>query len=151
VTGWYKTTGEGVRQILSFQIAGDIPDLHSLHLNVMDCSLLTMSPSTVGFVDHEAMRRLCERRPQVASAFWRSTLIDGAIFREWVTNVGGRKAFGRVAHLLCEQVTRLGVVGLVSEDFTCTVPLTQTDISHAGGLSTVHVNRAVQDLRKQGL
>jgi CRP-like cAMP-binding protein len=151
MTAWYKVTGQGVRQILSLQIAGDIPDLHSLHMGVMDSSLLTISPCTMGFVDHDAMRRLCEQRPQVASALWRSTLIDGAVFREWVTNVGGRKGFERVAHLLCELISRMRVVGLVSEDFTCTVPLTQADISQATGLSTVHVNRALQNLRKKGL
>src|ERR1700754_2939600 len=58
MTCWYKTTGDGVRQILALQIPGDIPDLHSLHLNVMDCSLLTMSPCTVGFVEHEVIRDL---------------------------------------------------------------------------------------------
>jgi CRP-like cAMP-binding protein len=148
MTGWYKTTGDGRRQILSFQIAGDIPDLHGLHLAVMDSTLLTFGPCKLGFVDHEAMRALCDRRPRIASAFWRSTLIDGAIFREWVANVGGRKAFERVAHLLCEQVARRRAVDLMASDFSCSLPLTQVDISNASGLSTVHVNRALQHLRK---
>jgi CRP-like cAMP-binding protein len=151
MTCWSKTTGDGVRQILSLQIPGDIPDLHSLHLDRMDCSLVTIGPCTVGFVEHEAIRDICERHPRLASAFWRMTLIDGAIFREWVANIGGRKALGRVAHLFCEQVARLGAVGLVANGFFCNLPLTQGDIADATGLSTVHVNRALQDLRRQKL
>jgi CRP-like cAMP-binding protein len=151
MTCWYKTTGEGVRQILAFQIPGDIPDLHSLHLDRMDSSLVTLGACTVGFVEHEAIRDICERRSRVASAFWKMTLIDGAIFREWVTNVGGRKALGRVAHMLCEQVARLGAVDLIGNGFVCNLPLTQGDIADAAGLSTVHVNRAMQELRQQKL
>ena len=151
MSAWYKTTGEGSRQILSFQIPGDMPDLHSLHLDVMDSSLLTISPCKFGFVEHEAIRDLCERRPKVASAFWRMTLIDGAIFREWVTNNSARKAKARVAHLLCEHVTRVSAVGDSHSSVRCALPLTQSDIADATGTSTVHVNRAMQDLRKSKL
>jgi CRP-like cAMP-binding protein len=147
----YKTTRAGKRQILAFYIAGDLPDLHSLHLPVLDSTLRTISPCTVGFVPHSVLRQLATRRPQIASAFWRSTLIDGSIFREWVTNVGARQAYGRISHLLCEQVERLRAVGLVGDDFSCKLPLTQGDLAEATGLSAVHVNRSLQDLRKAGL
>jgi CRP-like cAMP-binding protein len=151
LTCWYKTTGDGVRQILAFQIAGDIPDLHSVHLDRLDSSLVTVSTCTVGFIDHDAIREIASRRPQLASAFWRSTLIDAAIFREWVVNVGSRKAHARIAHLFCEQVSRLRAVGLVNGDASYSLPLTQTDLAAATGLSTVHVNRSLQWMRKQRL
>jgi CRP-like cAMP-binding protein len=147
----YKTTKAGKRQILAFYIAGDLPDLHSLQLPVLDSTLRTISPCTVGFVPHSVLRQLAMRRPQIASAFWRSTSIDGSIFREWVTNVGARQAYGRISHLLCEQVERLRAVGLVGDDFSCKLPLTQGDLAEATGLSAVHVNRSLQDLRKAGL
>jgi CRP-like cAMP-binding protein len=151
LTSWYKTTGEGVRQIIAFQTSGDIPDLQSIHLDRLDSSLLTMSKCTVGFIDHDAVRYAASRHPQIASALWRTTLIDAAIFREWVINVGGRKAPARIAHLLCEQVTRMRVVGLVKEDFSCWLPLTQGDLAAATGLSNVHVNRSLQLMRRLGL
>jgi CRP-like cAMP-binding protein len=148
---WNKTSGEGKRQILSFHIAGDIPDLHSLHLEQLDSTLATISLCAVGFANHEDIQRLVNERPRIASAFWRMTLIDASIYREWVSNVGSRQAYSRIAHLLCEQVTRLNSVGLVDQNFSCSLPLTQNELGEATGLSTVHVNRSLQDLRKQAL
>lgn len=147
---WYKVTGEGKTQILSFQIPGDLPDLQSIHLSTLDSSLKTLSPSRVAFVQHEPLREICARRPNVASAFWRMTLIDAAIFREWVANVGSRQAYGRVSHLLCEMVVRLNAVGL-ADQHSCDLPITQTELGAATGLSTVHVNRTLQTLRRKKL
>ena len=131
---WYKMTGAGKRQILSFQIPGDLPDMQSIHLSTLDSTLTTLSPCRMAFVQHEPLRDICERRPNVASAFWRMTLIDAAIFREWVANVGSRQAFGRVSHLLCEMVVRLKAVGL-TDGMVCDLPITQTELADATGLS----------------
>jgi CRP-like cAMP-binding protein len=147
---WFKMTGEGRRQILSFQISGDLPDMQSVHLSTLDSTLITISPCRVAFVQHEALLDICAKRPNVANAFWRMTLIDAAIFREWVANVGSRQALGRVAHLLCELVVRLRVIGL-ADKLVFELPVTQTELADATGLSTVHVNRTLQSLRKQKL
>src|SRR5947208_927808 len=93
-----KTTDAGKRQILSIHISGDIPDLQSLHLHVMDHDMTTLSRCTVGFIGHEALRALTRERPIVAEALWRETLIDAAVFREWIVNVGRRPAVNRLAH-----------------------------------------------------
>src|SRR5215207_8973639 len=85
-----KTTPDGQRQILSIHIPGDIPDLHSLHLHVMDHDLVALTECTLGFIDHGAINELCAIRPSVAAALWRETLIDAAFFREWIVNVGRR-------------------------------------------------------------
>jgi CRP-like cAMP-binding protein len=146
----YKMTAQGKRQIVSFSIAGDIPDLQSLHLRVMDNSISTISPCRVGFITHKDLRDLCDRYPRIASAFWRETLIDASIFREWVTNVGRREAYQRMAHLLCELLTRLRAVDLV-EDHTCDLPITQSEFADALGVTNVHVNRVLQQMRADGL
>ncbi|HEY8383836.1 MAG TPA: Crp/Fnr family transcriptional regulator [Microvirga sp.] len=146
----YKMTPNGKRQIMSFYIPGDIPDLQSLHLNTLDNSLGTLTSCRVGFIQHESVRDLCRAYPRIAGAFWRETLVDGAIFREWILNIGQREAYGRLAHLLCEMVTRLRSVGLVQDD-TCNLPMTQGELADATGISTVHVNRTLQDLRGAGL
>lgn len=78
----YKVTDEGKRQIFSFHMAGDIPDLQSLHLSVMDHSLMTMTRSKLAFIPHESLRALTRRCPRVADVLWRDTLIDAAVFRE---------------------------------------------------------------------
>jgi CRP-like cAMP-binding protein len=146
----YKMTGDGKRQIVAFNLPGDVPDLQSLHLTVLDNSISTISQCRVGFITHEALRDICERYPRITAAFWRETLIDAAVFREWVLNVGRREAYSRMAHVLCELVVRLRAVGLV-EDHACDLPITQSEFADALGVTTVHVNRVLQQLRADGL
>jgi CRP-like cAMP-binding protein len=146
----FKLTGEGKRQIIAFHIAGDVPDLQSLHLRLLDSSIGTLAPSTVAFVRHEDLIDLCTLNPAIASALWRSTLIDAAIFREWVTNVGQRAAYNRVSHVLCEIVTRLGAIGR-GDNGTFDHPITQSELGDATGLSVVHINRVLKKLRDERL
>src|SRR5215218_7730955 len=126
----FKVTAEGKRQITAFHIPGDIPDLQSLHLEVLDTSLSTLSPCKVGFIQHEALQDLCDRHPRIAKALWRETLIDAAIFREWTVNVGRREAYARIAHVLCELMVRLQAVGL-GQDHTVQIPITQNEFADA--------------------
>jgi len=146
----FKDLPNGGRQIMSFHIPGDIPDLQSLHLKVMDHSLGAVEPSKVAFIPHRALLDLAARHPALAAAFWRETLIDGAIFREWLAGVGRRSSYARIAHLFCELFIKFQAVGLAEED-GFRLPLTQNEIGDALGLSTVHVNRVMQELRKDGL
>ena len=146
----FKMTGEGKRQILAFHIAGDMPDLSSLHLEVLDNSVGTITPCKVAFIEHEHLRKLYRAHPRIADALWRETLTDASVFREWVTNVGRRQAYARLAHILCEFVVRMRAVGL-TEDHTCALPMTQTEFADAMGMTTVHVNRSLQKLRGDGL
>jgi CRP-like cAMP-binding protein len=146
----YSTTAEGKRQILSFHVPGDIPDLQSLHLIVMDHSLGTVVPSKLAFIQHEDLRRLMRSHPRLGDLLWRDTLIDAAVFRQWMVGLGRRDAHGRIAHLLCELLVRLRAVELVEDD-AFTLPVTQAELADALGISTVHVNRVLQDLRAENL
>ena len=145
-----KTTDEGKRQILSIHIAGDMPDLQSLHLEIMDHDITTLSKCAVGFASHQSIRDLTHERPRVADALWRETLVDASVFREWIVNVGRRSASKRMAHLIAELRARLSVLGLSTAD-TFELPMTQIDLADALGLTPVHVNRVVQELRRSGL
>jgi CRP-like cAMP-binding protein len=93
---------------------------------------------------------LVQRHSGLASALWRDTLIDAAIYREWIANVGARSAYQRAAHLLCEVFYKMQAVGLASSD-GCHFPLTQQEMGEAMALSSVHVNRTLQQLRAEGL
>ncbi|UVF22394.1 Crp/Fnr family transcriptional regulator (plasmid) [Microvirga terrae] len=146
----YNITAAGKRQILSFHISGDIADLQSLHLTVMDHSLGALIPCKLAFIQHDDLRALMRAHPRLGDLFWRDTLIDAAVFRQWVVNVGRRPALTRMAHLLCELLVRLRAVELV-EDHAFDLPVTQADLADAMGLSNVHVNRVSQELRKLGL
>jgi CRP-like cAMP-binding protein len=134
---------------MAFNLRGDIPDLLSLHLDVLDNSLGTITRCKVGFIQHEVLRDLCARFPQIGSAFWHDTLIDASIFREWMLNIGQREAYGRLAHLLCEFIFRSRAVGL-GNGSTYYIPMTQAELGDAMGISTVHVNRVAQELRSSG-
>jgi len=145
-----KHTGEGRRQIASFYVPGDIPDLQSLHLGVMDIAFEAITPCVVGFIPHEALQQLCADFPLLAAALWRTTLVDAAIYREWVATVGQRSADARLAHLFCEIFLRLKAVGL-AEGNSCDLPMTQAELGDAVGISVVHVNRTLQKLRSDEL
>lgn len=145
----YRLTGDGRRQILCFHLAGDMPDLQGLHFGTTDAGVAAVSRCRVGFLAHDALRSLCEREPRLASALWRETLLQGAILRAWLLNVGRREAVGRLAHLICETVARHAAAGLTT-DRSCDFPLTQSVLADALGLSVVHVNRVIQKLRREG-
>jgi CRP-like cAMP-binding protein len=146
----YKLTHEGKRQIFSFHLPGDIPDLQSLHINIMDHSLMTLTPCKLAFIPHESLTELMHQCPRIADVLWRDTLIDAAVFREWMMGIGRRSAETRIAHLLCEVLVRMKAVGLANAD-ACELPITQAELGDALGLSTVHVNRSLQELRGKGL
>ena len=141
-----KTTSNGRRQILSIYIPGDIPDLQSLHLNVLDHDLITLTECTLGFISHVFLREITRRRPNVAEIFWRDTLIDAAMFRDWIVNVGQRPAPSRLAHIVVELRERLKVIGQVQGAWF-EMPLTQEQIGEAMGITPVHANRIVKQLR----
>ena len=150
VTATYKVVGDGKRQIVAFHIPGDAPDLQSLHLKVLDISVGTLTPCRVGFIRHEPIRELCVHFPRIGAALWRNTLIDAAIFREWMTSIGRRPAYTRIAHVMCELVVKFRAVDL-AEDHVIPFPITQSELGDALGLSNVHVNRSIQELRANGL
>jgi len=146
----YKTTQPGKRQVMAYHVPGDVPDLQSLHLKVLDNSIAAVSPCRVGFVEHDAVRALFQAQPRLVGVFWRSTLIDAALVREWMLNIGRREAYARMAHLFCELITRLDAVGL-APDRTCLLPMTQPELADALGITPVHVNRTLGELRDKGL
>jgi CRP-like cAMP-binding protein len=153
LVGWayrYKILGEGKRQIFSFHIAGDIPDLQSLHMPQMDHALATMTQATVAFISHDAVRDLTARFPRIAAALWRDTLVDAGIFREWMMCMGQRSAYNHLAHLFCELYRKQEAVGLASE-YRCALPMTQAELGDATGLSNVHINRVLQEMRRKEL
>ena len=145
-----KTIADGKRQILSIHIPGEIPDLMSLFLHVMDHDLATLTPCTLGFISHETLQKLHRRRPNVAEIFWRDTLIDAAMFREWIVNVGQRPAPSRLVHVMTELRERLRVIGCANGN-SFAMPLTQEQIGDALGITAVHANRVIKQLREEGI
>ena len=146
----HKHRANGQRQILAYLVPGDLCDLDVALLDEMDHTITTLSACKVVRLAPETVAHLLEHHPQIARALRKSTLVDEATLREWLVNVGCRSAIERIAHLFCELLLRLRAVGLASED-SYELPLTQVDLGNTTGLSNVHVNRTLQELRRQGL
>ena len=146
----YAVTGAGGRQIVSFHIPGDLPDRDSLHLERLDYSIGAMSAARVAFMPRPALARLVATFPNVAMAMWRDSVLDGGVYRQWLTSVGRRKAKQRLAHLICETFARMEAVGLADPGHFH-FPVTQGQLGDALGLSAVHINRTLQELRTEGL
>jgi CRP-like cAMP-binding protein len=144
----YHTTESGDRQYLSLHIAGDLPDLQSLFLGVMDHSLCALNEAVIATFRHSQILSLLKRTPTAAIALWRHTLIDAAIFRQGITRNSTRSAVARIANLFCEQFTRARILGL-ADGWSCPFPLSQTQIGQVVGLSIATVNRATQTLRHE--
>ena len=144
----YGVAPGGDRQITAIHLPGDFVDLHSFLIKQMDHSVATLSPCVVAYAPHEGLERITERLPHLTRVYWAATNIDASIQREWTMSLGRRSAIERMAHLFCELDVRLGIVGLVDNgryDF----PLTQAELSECLGLTPVHVNRTLQDLRSK--
>jgi len=137
-------------QILAFHVPGDMPCLHTLLVSPMDADLVGLGPSIVGYVAHGQLKQLLDGSIHLTRAFWRETLIDAAISRQWIARLGAQAALPKVAHLICELAARLEVVGLVKNG-CFQIPMTQRHVADACGLSIVHVNRTLQELRGRRL
>jgi CRP-like cAMP-binding protein len=146
----HKPVSGSRRQITSFFVAGDIADLATLHLPAVDYSITTVGPAVVAFVPHAALKEAADESAALTQAFWRETLMQAAISQEWIVNLGRRDAFARIAHIVCELTVRLQASGL-ARDFSFAMPLTQMDVADACGISNVHANRVIQELRHMGL
>lgn len=140
----------GKRQFTALHISGDFVDLHSLLLKVMDHGVVALSPVRTAAVPHKKLRRLTETHPHLARLLWLSTVVDAAIHRAWLAAMGRRSTAGQIAHLICELYVRLSAVER-AQDYSFSLPITQADLGDMLGKSTVHVNRALQVLRRDGL
>ncbi len=150
--GWayrYKLLDDGKRQITAFLIPGDFCDMHVAILGEMDHNIGTLTPTKVAYIAHQAIDALLER-PPLARGFWWATLVDEAVLRAWLVNVGQRDAFRGISHLICEMHLRMEQVGLTDGN-SFDLPLTQEELGDAMGLTSVHVNRVLRNLRAEGL
>jgi CRP-like cAMP-binding protein len=145
----YKLRPNGARQITDYLLPGDHCNLDTLPGELLG-SLTALTRTKVARISFEALSSAQRDYPGIAGAFRRAAVVEGAILREGLVNMGRRSADERLAHFFCEIYARMHAVGLVQGN-SFRVPLTQFDLGDTLGLSYVHVNRTLQSLRQQGL
>ena len=148
--GRFDQNKNGVRQITAVHLPGDMADLHSVVQPEATSALQALSTATILRIPHSAVRHTAAAFPAIAEALWRDCMVDAAVLAQWVVNVGRRDAKSRIAHLLCEVATRVGVAPADGE-VMFPFPVTQMQLADVTGLTPVHVNRTLQALRREGL
>lgn len=146
----YMDAKDGKRQLVALQIPGDFVDLHAFPLTYLDHDNATITPCTIGIVPHDRLRMIQREMPKLTHMLWFSTLLDAAMHREWIFRMGRLNALGRLAHFLAETEHRLSAIDRVKGG-KFNLPLVQTDLAEATGMTPIHLNRCVRDLRKKGL
>lgn len=150
--GWacrYKILPNGLRQIVAYLMPGDCCDLHIGLLAEMDHSIQTITPALVAQIDRAAMDEIMEQHVCVAKVLYISQLIDEGTMRAWITSMGRRSSVERVAHLMCELYIRARSIGLTVEN-QLALPLSQLMLADSLGMTPVHLNRVLKELRIQG-
>ena len=153
VSGWLarvKDLPGGERQITELHVAGDFADLHAFTLKCLDHDVISLARCRLALVPHQRLKDITENLPHLTRVLWLMTNVDASIQREWTLSLGQRQAISRMAQLFCELNVRLGVIGLSQND-SYDFPLTQVELGQALGLTSVHVNRTLQELRRREL
>lgn len=151
--GWaarYQILRNGARQITGVLLPGDACYYDAFAGGVALEEIVALSPCTVARVPHRELDRLIEARPVIGRALRNYGRHENAVLSSWVTNMGRRDALERMAHFICEARSRLEVVGEV-EGGRFHFPLTQDDFADVVGLTPVHINRKLQQMRSQRL
>ena len=145
----YETLESGERQIYDFYYPGEFCDLHRyVKLEaVAEPAVGALTDCSIGIIEYRDLDQAIERHRTLALALWRATMLEASILRERLANASQRPALERVSHLLCEQLHRRQAIGIDGG----VVPLTQIDLADAAGLSVVHMNRVLQNLRRLGV
>ncbi len=150
MSGWacsYKLLPNGERQIIDFQIPGDFLGLRSVMLHISDHSIEPVTTIEVTEVNKADLLEAFANTPRLAMAVLWAASRDEAMVVEHLVSVGQRNAAQRMAHFLLELGARLSLVGIGSrEGYPC--PLSQYLLADALGLSSVHVNRVLRQLRE---
>lgn len=145
-----KFAADGARQIVEINLAGDFIDLHGFILKRLEHEISAGSRCEIGTVHHAELKRVTEQFPRLTRVLWFQTLVDASIHREWMLVLGKKRGRARVAQFFCELQRRLKIVGLAgSEGFP--LPFSQQELADITGMTPVHLNRCLRDLRDAGL
>ncbi|MEC3911560.1 Crp/Fnr family transcriptional regulator [Sphingobium sp. CR2-8] len=146
----YMDDRNGGRQLVAVHVPGDFVDLHGYPLGRLDHDVATLGTCKVALVRHETIDMLLHERPNLTKLMWFSTLLDAAMHREWIFRMGRLDGVSQLGHFFCEIEAKLRAVGR-SDGRSFDLPLTQTDLGEVCGMTPVHINRMLKELREREL
>ena len=154
IEGWvalYNLLEDGRKQILQFALPGTVLAFVPARGAVMNYSAQALTDAVVSVVPHEKLGRLSREHPEFGMQLAGLIAQDRCLAYDHLSSIGRRSARERVAHLLLELFirSRMRWPGHRTEELH--LPLTQEHIGDATGLTGVHVNRVLRDLRKEGI
>ena len=135
---------------MAFLVPGDLCDVEVFVLEAMDHEIMALNRTTCVLIRADEMERLLTESSNLTRALWWSTMTDSAVLREWIVNHGQRDARERIAHIFCELLIRYRIVGQAADN-VFEFPLTQEELAEASGVTPIHVNRMLQELRAAGM
>lgn len=153
LSGWacrYRVLANGNRQITGLLLPGDFSQPFGITPQRWSCSLMAITAVTVCELSPRALRSLALSHPAIEDALWLDLYLERDFASELIVSLGRRSASERLACMLCEIYSRLRAVGLV-EGYAFDLPIIQSDLADLLGLSAVHVNRSLMDLRRRRL
>ncbi|MDO5658761.1 MAG: Crp/Fnr family transcriptional regulator [Paracoccus sp. (in: a-proteobacteria)] len=138
------------RVISAIHVPGDFVDLHGFLLSGLGHEVVASGHAVTEFISHDELREITRTHPRLTRLLMMCTAIDAAVNRQWLAAAASLHSTAHLAHLLCEIYTRMEQAG-AADSHRMVLPLLQRDLADMLGYSTVHVNRAVRDLRDAGL
>ncbi len=146
----YRAMPGGVQQTLALFVPGDVMDAKGYICERSSVSIRAATPIRVAPIPRLRLDELIDTRPSMARWLLAVMASDSAVLEEWAVGMGRRSAYQKLGHLLCEISARMRGADLANDE-VCAFPLTQADLADVLGLSVVHVNRMLQQLRGDGL
>lgn len=141
---------DGKRHLVAVHVPGDFVDLHAYALKTLDHDVAALTDIRVAIFSHASLEEIQNSDSRLTRRLWFLTLLDAAMHRQWIYRLASLNAIARVAHFLCEMNARLLAIG-VSDGTSFPLPMTQADIGEVCGLTNVHVNRVLRELREAGV
>ena len=145
-----KTLRSGERQFMALLVPGDLCDVEVFVLEGMDHDILALTETTCVLIPAKVIEHMLTESTKLTRALWWSTMTDSAVLREWIVDHGSRDSLERIAHLMCEMLIRYRIIGETTDD-SFPFLLSQEELADATGMTPVHVNRMLRQLRSDGL
>jgi CRP-like cAMP-binding protein len=140
----------GNRQIIGIGVAGDLLDIHGVILGRLDQDIVALSPCDVATITHGRVKEMTRLSSGVQKVFWLQAAIEHSVQAAWIHALGSKRGTAKIAHMFCELQLRLAVVGIATQ-MGFPMPFSQQEMADYAGMTHVHLNRCLKELREAGL